>query len=196
MALAAIVMAAGASTRMGAPKALLVWRGQMFVTHAIALASGAKVSPIVVVEGADRLPDDAIADAVRVVNEAWRDGPLGSLQTGLRALLDAGPSGVLVLTVDRPHVRPRTIESLVQGHAREPAAVWQPSHGSKHGHPVLWPAALIPELLALGRDRTPRDLLERDDVAPRRRYVEVTDAAVLDNIDTPEDLAHLDSTAT
>jgi len=196
LSLAAIVMAAGASTRMGAPKATLVWRGQAFVTHAIALACAAKASPVVVVEGADRLPDDAIAGAVRVVNEAWRDGPLGSLQVGLRAVMDAAPTGVLVLTVDRPHVHPRTIESLVQGHAREPGAVWQPSHGSKHGHPVLWPAALLPELLALGGGQTPRDLLERDDVAPLRRFVEVADAAVLDNIDTPEDLAHLGSAAT
>ena len=105
---AAVVLAAGASTRMGAPKALLVWRGQPFVAHAIALARAVGAGPIVVVEGAHAIPDELLGTAVRVKNDAWQLGPLGSLQAGLRLALadDPVPQAVLVLSVDRPHVDP------------------------------------------------------------------------------------------
>ncbi len=189
--LAAVVLAAGASTRMGAPKAMLVWRGQPFLTHTIALARVAGASPIVVVEGAHALPEELLADVVRAKNDAWELGPLGSLQTGLRVATKDDPSGVLVLSVDRPHVTPATIEALVRAHEREPASVLQPRCDGKHGHPIVWPLDLAHRVLALRIDATPRDVLGTSDVTPRRHFVDVVDAAVLDNIDTPDDLERL-----
>jgi molybdenum cofactor cytidylyltransferase len=189
--LAAVVLAAGASTRMGAPKAVLVWRGQPFVTHAIALARIAGATPIIVVEGAHALPEELLADAVRVKNDAWELGPLGSLQTGLRLATKDDPTGVLVVSVDRPHVAASTIEALVRAHEREPTAVWQPSCDGKHGHPIVWPLDLAQRVLALRIDASPRDVLGAPDVAVRRQFVHVTDTAVLDNIDAPDDLERL-----
>lgn len=192
--LAAVVLAAGASTRMGAPKAMLVWRGQPFLTHTIALARVAAASPIVVVEGAHVLDEELVVDAVRVKNEAWELGPLGSLQTGLRLATKDDPSGVLVLSVDRPHVQPSTIEALVRAHEREPTSVLQPRNDGKHGHPIVWPLDLAHRVLALRIDASPRDVLGTSDVAPRRHFVDVADRAVLDNIDTPDDLERLYAT--
>ncbi|MEM7157677.1 MAG: NTP transferase domain-containing protein [Myxococcota bacterium] len=190
--LAAVVLAAGASTRMGRPKALLRWRGRPFVLHAIELARVAGAKTIVVVEGAVPLPDDALGGSTRARNEAWAEGPLGSLQCGLRAATAAQPgASVMVLTVDRPHIDPGTVTALAAACEADPQAVWQPRHGERRGHPIVYPADLALEICALQPPQTPRDLLSRPAVAARRRQIEVNDSTVLDNLDRPEDLDRL-----
>lgn len=190
--LAAVVLAAGASTRMGRPKPLLPWRGRPFVWHVLeqARAAGAELS--IVVEGAVALPREVLGSAIVVRNEAWAEGPLGSLQVGLRAVIDAGvASPVLVLTVDRPHVHADTLRALARAVDDEPTAVWQPRLGGRRGHPIVYPADLVASLVALRPPATPRDLLAAPEVASRRRQVEVDDLAVFDNLDTPEALQGL-----
>ena len=186
MSVAAVVLAAGESTRMGQPKARLQWRGRSFVEHAVALAAGC--APIVVVSGAADLP----ALGVRVAENAqWRMGPLSSLQVGLRAIEAEAWTGVLVLTVDRPHVDASTIAALLRGHAARPDAVLQPMHAGRSGHPILHPRDVAEALLQLPPSASARDVVHRPDVASRRVAIEVDDPAILDNIDTPEDLARL-----
>jgi molybdenum cofactor cytidylyltransferase len=190
--LAAVVLAAGASTRMGQPKPLIEWRGRPFVWHVVEQARIAGADPVIVVEGAVALPREELGGAVVVRNEKWADGPLGSLQVGLRAVVDeGGRSPVLVLTVDRPHVAAATLQSLVSSFECDPTAVWQPRLGEKRGHPIMYPDDLIPALLALQPPTTPRNLLAQPEVASRRRQIEVDDPAILDNIDRPEDLGRL-----
>jgi molybdenum cofactor cytidylyltransferase len=190
--LAAVVLAAGASTRMGRPKPLLRWRGRPFVWHVIEQARVAGASPVVVVEGAVSLPTEELGGALLVRNEAWADGPLGSLQVGLRAMVEAGGRGpVLVLTVDRPHLAERTLRALARALEGDPSAVWQPRLGERRGHPIVYPNDLVSTLIALRPPTTPRDLLAQPEVASRRRHVDVDDPAVLDNLDTPQDLERL-----
>jgi molybdenum cofactor cytidylyltransferase len=188
--LAAVVLAAGASTRMGRPKALLSWRGRPFVWHVVEQARVAGSSPVVVVEGAVALSAEALGGAEVVRNEAWADGPLGSLQVGLRALGDVG-TPVLVLTVDRPHLAAETLRALARAVEGDPSAVWQPRHGERRGHPIVYPVDLVSALIALQPPETPRTLLAQPEVAARRRQIEVEDPAVLDNLDTPQDLERL-----
>jgi molybdenum cofactor cytidylyltransferase len=182
---AAIVLAAGASTRMGRPKALLVHRGRSFVRCAVDLAAGC--DPIVVVTGAVDLADLDLGPALRVHNPTWPQGQLSSLQRGLAALAD--PPGLLVLTVDRPHVRPATVAALLAAFAGDPAGVWQPAHAGRRGHPIVYPASLVSALRGLPADASPRDLLGRH--PHLRRSLDVDDPAVLDNLDRPADLEHL-----
>lgn len=190
--LAAVVLAAGASTRMGRPKALLSWRGRPFVWHAIQQANVAGAEPIVVVEGAVALPRDAWSGALLTRNDDWAEGPLGSLQSGLLTVRDHAPeAGVLVLTVDRPHIAPATVRALAEAIRREPGAIWQPERGSRRGHPIAYPSDLVPALLELRPPDNPRTLLARPEVAARRRRLSVDDDAVLDNLDRPEDLHRL-----
>jgi molybdenum cofactor cytidylyltransferase len=189
-ALAAVVLAAGAGARMGRPKALLEWRGRSFVRHAVALAEAAGAAPIVVVEGAVELAASELGPALKVVNPTWPKGQADSLRRGLGAL--AGEDvGVLVLTVDRPHVRAETAAALAAAWRAAPTQIWQPRHAGRRGHPIVYPAALVPELRALGPDESPRDLLRRPAVAALRQELEVEDPAVLDNLDRPADLARL-----
>lgn len=186
---AAVVLAAGASTRMGAPKALLEWGGRTFLRRVIDLAAAAGCAPIVAVAGAIRLPRAELGAAIEVVNETWSEGQLSSLQVGLRAI--AGAPAALVLTVDRPHVRPSTIAALLAGHAADPTAIWQPAHGGRRGHPILYPGDLLPAIVTLPAALGPRSWLGSPAIAARRREVAVDDPAVLDNVDTPADLARL-----
>lgn len=182
---AAVVLAAGASTRMGQPKPLLRHRGRTFVGCAVDLAVAAGCAPIVVVTGAVDLP--AEPPAIQVHNPTWPLGQLGSLQRGLAALGD--PNGVLVLTVDRPHLRPDTVIALVAAFRAAPHLLWQPEHRGRRGHPQIYPAALLPALAALPPDASPRALLAEH--AALRRTLALDDPAVLDNLDRPEDLVHL-----
>lgn len=183
---AAIVLAAGASTRMGRPKALLVHDGRPFVRCVVDLAAGC--APILVVTGAVDLDLD-VHPAIRIHNPAWPQGQLSSLQRGLAELGE--PAGLLVLTVDRPHIRPSTVVALLAAFAGAPGCIWQPAHAGRSGHPILYPAALLPALRALPPDASPRDLLARH--ADLRRSLPVDDPAVLDNLDRPEDLTRLRS---
>ena len=190
--LAAVVLAAGASTRMGRPKPLLEWRGRPFVWHVLEQARAAGAEPVIVVEGAVVLPGEELEGATIVRNEAWAEGPLGSLQTGLWSVVDGGARGpVLVLTVDRPHVRAETLRALAQAVEADPRAIWQPRFGERRGHPIVYPNDLIPALMTLRPPATPRDLLAEPQGAARRRYLEVYDPAILDNLDAPADLERL-----
>ena len=187
MTVAAVVLAAGASTRMGRPKALIEWQGRPFFVHCVERAEAVGCRPVVVVWGAT--PLSTFPGAVE--NEGWRDGPLSSLQVGLRAVLPADPSGVLVLTVDRPHVSEDTLLGLVEAHARDPGAVVQRRVGETTGHPILHPRAVVDALLRLPPTDTVRTVLGQPEVRGTRVRVEVDDPAVLENLDTPEALQRL-----
>lgn len=184
----AVILAAGASSRMGQPKALIPWRGAPFVAHCITQAQRAGCNNVVVVAGAVALPADTTIGARVVDNPAWAEGQMSSVQTGLRAV----PSGaVLLLTVDRPHVQPETVTALVAAWRAEPTLVWQPIFNARRGHPLVYPADVVAAVVDAPPGQTQRDVLARPDIAPRRRTLPCEDAATVDNLDRPEDLARL-----
>jgi CTP:molybdopterin cytidylyltransferase MocA len=184
---AAVILAAGASERMGSAKPLVQWRGRSFVRHVVDRAVACGCAPIVVVTGAHAIDAAEVAPAVIVENPRWAAGPTTSLQVGLACVGDV--DAVVIATVDWPHVDATTWAALLTAHDTE--HVWQPRHGERRGHPLVVPASLLPRIAALTPDETLRDLLRSPEVAPLRRTIEVTDACVLDNIDTPADVARL-----
>jgi CTP:molybdopterin cytidylyltransferase MocA len=144
-----------------------------------------------VVDGAHRL--DALVGVEVVHNHEWQRGPLSSLQVGLRRVLEGASmsDAVLVHHVERPRVRVETIRALLAGFAREPEGIWQPTHEGRSGHPVLWPRAMFDELLQLDPMHASARELLRGAAAARRRKLELDDPGVLENFDTPDDLAQL-----
>ncbi len=187
--LAAVVLAAGASQRMGQAKALLIHRGRSFVGCAVDVAVAGGCDPVFVVEGAHALPAASLAPAQVLAHPGWAAGQLSSLQRGL-ICVPTSAIGVLVLTVDRPHVQVATVRALVAAFQTDPDGLWQPVFQGRRGHPVIYPAALLPAVLALPAAASVRPVWAEH--AARRRLLTVDDPAVVDNLDTPADLHRLE----
>nr|WP_255216375.1 NTP transferase domain-containing protein [Pseudenhygromyxa sp. WMMC2535] len=188
---------------MGGPKALVQLAGRSFLDHGLALLAAGGCQPLLVVEGAHALRERVgpRPDVRWVHNPDWPRGPLSSLQAGLRAALEQaaadgpgldGLDGLLVHHVERPRVRPQSVQKLLAAFAGEPQACWQPSCAGRSGHPLVLPRAAFTDLLALDpATASLRDLLRSSAWAPRRRKLALDDPGVLENLDRPEDLEGL-----
>ncbi|HET7791610.1 MAG TPA: nucleotidyltransferase family protein [Gemmatimonadales bacterium] len=194
MSIAGVVLAAGRSTRMGTTKALLDFRGQPFVIRVLEALEALDLKTRVVVLGADAArvrPAIATHECLIVENPDVDAGPIASLRLALRAVEGIRPAGVLVWPVDLPHVRVSTVERLIEARARQGGAAIIPSFADRHGHPVIWDAALFEELetSAAASKAGARAVLEthRDQVT----VVPVDDPAVTDDLNTPEDYERL-----
>ncbi len=184
---AAIVLAAGASTRMGQLKQLLPVAGQPMVRRVTAAVCAANLEQVVVVLGAQA---DAVAQALHglpvelVVNHAWQEGMSSSVRAGIGALHPEIDAALLVLA-DQPHLTAELLRALVDRYQVSGALVVAPYYGGRRGNPVLFDRALFAELEAVAGDRGGRSVIAhyRADLA----QVEVDDPAVVSDIDTPED---------
>lgn len=180
-----IILAAGASTRMGSPKALLLYQNETFLDRLIGQLQGL-CARVTVVTGAHTGPIRAgtrRGAAVRwVVNEHYADGQLSSLQCGLRAL-QPGSTHVLFTLVDHPAVQAETLR-LVWAASSGPAApvVVIPRWRGKRGHPVCCARPIVDELLTLPRQSSAKEVIRA-----HARYVDVDDPGICADIDDPED---------
>lgn len=192
--IAGIVLAAGASERMGRCKALLRIGKRPAVEVVLGALSGAGLSPVAVVVGrhADEILSEAdLGDAEIVDHPGWAAGRTSSIQAGLRALPDDCRAVVLAL-VDMPYVKSSTVEALVDTfHALPNSQAVIPIHRNRRGHPILLARSLFAKIDALGPDEPLRNLL-RD---ARAVEVPVDDPGVLVDLDTPEDLDRASRTA-
>lgn len=190
--IAAVLLAAGASSRMGSPKALLEFQGETLLDRQIGLYAE-RCRPVVCVLGFDAGRVAAglrrAEDAVLVLNPRPERGQLSSLQCGLRALPPC--DALFFLPVDSPGVRPGTLEKLLAAWseaAKAPAFVIPQCRG-RHGHPVLMSGAQIPAMLALPEGAPARDLVHARKA--ETLYVEVDDARIRIDLDTPADFEAL-----
>ena len=189
--IAAIILAAGSSTRMGRPKQLLPIDDQPMVRHVVEAVAAAGLDQVIVVTGAHAgAVEAALADfAVDLVfNEHWAQGMSGSMHTGLRALRPEIQAALLVLG-DQPAVTTGLLQSLVVGYRDTGAHIVAPVYRGQRGNPVLFARALFSELLAVQGDRGGRELLKRH--RDQVYQVEVGDPAVLIDIDSPQDYDEL-----
>jgi molybdenum cofactor cytidylyltransferase len=180
---AAIILAGGASRRMGSPKALLTWGGETFLDRLIGVFQPPCLNVIAVLgHEPERIRAAATRPADFVFNPDHALGQLTSLQCGLRALppdIDA----VFFTPVDYPAISAGTVRTLLHSYTgRELAVV--PRRDGKRGHPVLVAAELVPEFLALAPDRSARDVMHRH--VDRTLYVDVEDAGTVHDVDDPE----------
>ncbi len=180
MKVAAIVLAAGGSTRFGQPKQLLNFRGQPLVRRIVEAALAAGCSPVVVVVGRDR---EAIATGLRdlevqlVPNENWQEGIGSSIRVGLNALPEA--AAFILAACDQPHVDADLVARLIA--ARRPIAA--SAYSGTFGVPALFSARYREELLALPNEHGAKVVIARHlaEVAT----IDFPDGAI--DIDTPGD---------
>jgi len=162
---AAVVLAAGASRRLGQPKQLLLMNGETLLARAVRLAVEAGTARAIVVLGAE---DERIratvdfGDALPVTNSNWQQGMAGSIHAGLRALLENLPAAeaALILACDQPLLTAEHLRALLEAFAAESgAAIVASAYAGKMGIPAVFPRALFAELLALSGDQGARALL-------------------------------------
>jgi CTP:molybdopterin cytidylyltransferase MocA len=181
--IAAVILAAGASRRMGSPKALLDYQGELFLNRLIRVL-GAVCDPVIAVLGyhADAIRARAIGNVQFVVNPDPERGQLSSLQTGLAAV-PRDVEGFLFTPVDSPAVRESTLHQLVERFRDRKAATQFviPRYEGKRGHPVFAAAPLLAEFLDLPLTAQAKDIVHA--YVPRTEYVDVDDPGILADID-------------
>ena len=191
MKAAAVILAGGASRRMGSPKALLPIGGETFADRLIGVFQGL-CDQIVVVLGheAERIRAGVKRDATFVFNPDHALGQLTSLQAGLRSI-HPETDAVFFTPVDYPAFTRSTVTSLLYAHGSAPITV--PRFQTHHGHPVLVSAVLVPEFLALPLEGSARDIVHRH--AGHTLYVDVDDPGITRDVDHPEEYQALLRTA-
>ena len=186
MTVAGLLLAAGAGRRYGMPKALVRYRGRLFVEHAADALHAGGCGPVVVVLGA--LADDvrstaALSGSSLVDNPDWASGMGSSLRVGLAGLAGVDATAVVVLPVDTPGVTAEAVRRFVA--MASPSALARATYGGTPGHPVLigrerW--AAVAELA--DGDAGARPYLAQHDVTT----VPCEDIASGADVDRPEDL--------
>ena len=184
MRLAAIVLAAGRSSRMGANKLLLKVGDQRVIEH---ILFSLKPYETIVVLG--HRPDDVkhiveASGAETVHNPGYDEGMATSFQAGLRAL-DPDVEAVFMVLSDTFGIDHELLEEMKGVLIDDPEAlIVSPVYEGRRGHPVLFRRPLFDEFLGLGEGETMRDIVNRHE--NRHRYVEADIWCTVD-LDTPED---------
>lgn len=161
-----VLLAAGASVRLGRPKQLLTYNGQTLLNHSIhnALDSGAQ--PVVVVLGAhaQQLQEKIKKDAVHLmVNANWQEGMASSIRCGVNYLLETAPSveGLILMVCDQPYVTTSLLNELMEAHEKSGKQIIACSYENSFGPPAFFHQSLFDELLQLKGDIGARSVVRQ-----------------------------------
>lgn len=163
-----VLLAAGESRRMGAPKQLLPFGDTTLIGHAIRQALSSGCSSVIVVLGAnvDSIHHTLLDQPVSVVeNPDWREGMGASIRVGLKELLKLSPEldGVLLMLVDQPFLKPNDLRDLVVGFEQSRAGIvasrYEKDGEEIIGVPALFGRSLFPELLALTANEGAKNII-------------------------------------
>jgi len=175
--IAAVVLAAGASTRLGRPKQTLMIDGETLVERAVRLATEAGLSPVIVVVGPDTSFAEKMRGCVVVVNEKASEGMASSIRCGVLAADHC--DGVVLMASDQPALTAEHLRALC-GAGDVPVGS---AYAGKVGIPAYFPATMFRELMKLKGDVGAREMLR---TAPG---ISAEDLSF--DIDTEEDIARL-----
>lgn len=190
--IAAVILAAGESQRMGTTKALLKIGKISFIRCIVKAFQASDAERVIVVLGAasDEVKQEiADLDITVVVNSDYKQGQLSSILAGISAAEQFGTEAVFLHPVDHPWVTPQTINQLIAAFRASRSPVVTPVYNGKRGHPVLFAADLFSEL-----KNAPSEIGARFVVWSHQadvREVETHDGGVILNVNTPEDYEHL-----
>ena len=186
--ISAIILAAGASKRMGQPKMLLPWGTLTVIEHVITTFLNAGVEEVLVVTGGAREQVEKVTAQYsirRIYNKDYTKGEmLSSLQLGLMAMSTQAQAALVGLG-DQPQIQERSVRLVCDAYRESKPRLVVPSFQMRRGHPWLVARPLWDELLQLKPQESPRDFLNRH--AGEIHYVEVDTPSVLADLDTPED---------
>jgi molybdenum cofactor cytidylyltransferase len=190
--LAAVILSAGASSRMGRPKALLPYREGTFLEHLINVTRHPRigVTRVVLGAGAENIQSAAKLDpSLIVVNSEWEKGQLSSICAGIRSLEGISTDGMVLCPVDHPLVSARLVSDLVERFYAENKAIVVPTYDSRRGHPAIFSSSLYSELLAAPLDKGARAVVWAH--AADVLEVPTDEEGVVLNINDPQMLHHV-----
>lgn len=186
----AVILAAGASTRMGRPKQLLALDGQTLLVRTVEAALASEAWPVVVVLGANAEaiePTLARHPVLIVENEAWAEGMASSLRAGIQTLrqFSRALDAAVIALCDQPAFSADTIAQLVAAQRMTGRSIVAARYAGRQGAPALFLREHFPTLAALTGEAGARDLLNGDPA--RVAAVELPELAL--DLDTPADFA-------
>lgn len=190
MSVAAIIVAAGSSSRLGEPKQLILIDGEPLLQRAIRCAVEAGASPVFVMLGAHRdLIEHSIdfRSAKLVVNDEWEEGLASSIRMGVKTAQTEAPTaeGLLLMTCDQPSVTAEHLHRLIlMSYAQSAPTAIVSRYGGTRGIPAIFPRQAIHDLLDLRGDKGARELLAK----PPWPVISIPLAGGEIDIDSPKDL--------
>jgi molybdenum cofactor cytidylyltransferase len=161
-----MILAAGASTRMGTPKQLLLYRGRSFVRHFCDVAIASVCQPITVVLGAnaEQIKPEISQLPVQIVeNQQWAEGMSSSIRVGLEALLGVNQNleAVAIALCDQPFVSSQTLDRIVEAYHFTGKPIIASEYAGTLGVPVLFSHTLFSEIMALKSNEGAKQLIKR-----------------------------------
>lgn len=191
MTTAAIILAAGASARMGRSKQLLPVNGRPLLLHTIDVVSQTTLAPAVVVLGANHqehqeLIKDSNPDIA--INPHWQSGMGGSLKAGLNHLLTQAPStdAVVMLVCDQPDITADHLQALIQKYQSGKSPIVASWYANTAGVPALFDKTMFAELLRLEDSQGAQKIIRQHTYI--LSVVDFPGGAI--DLDTPEDYEH------
>lgn len=161
-----IILAAGASSRLGSPKQLLIYSGAPLLQHSIEVAQLSDARSVIVVLGAnsDLINDELKASTVKIViNSQWKEGMASTIRYGLQTLLELNPEtkAVIFMVADQPFVTAELLNSLMDVNRKEQRSIVASKYGTTFGTPVLFAKRFFPELMELTGDVGAKSLVRK-----------------------------------
>ncbi|MCY4488731.1 MAG: nucleotidyltransferase family protein [Deltaproteobacteria bacterium] len=184
----AVVLSAGASSRMGRPKALLPVDGVPFIERIVRALERTEVERTLVVLGHNA---EAMREAIAylgvdtVVNPDYARGQLSSLHTAIRALDGEPVEAILVHLVDHPFIESRLVDRMIERFRAEQKLIVVPRFNGRRGHPVLFSSRLFPEFMAASLDTGAKPVVRGH--PEETLELDTDEAGILVDIDTPEE---------
>ena len=189
--IAALILAAGASRRLGQPKQLIKINGETLLRRTARIASEAGCDPVIVVLGFEheKIGEGlgALLRVSTVVNPEWEQGMASSLQAGLNAVSRHAPKSVLVLVCDQPRLTTETLRSLIAHHIRSRPDITASRYKGASGVPAIFDRTVVPELMRLRGDQGARKIIAQQKW--RVETVEFPGGEI--DVDDPADLTSL-----
>ena len=180
-----IILASGFSTRMKREKLLLEVGGRPLIERVIRAAKSSRLDTVILVYRDNRVMTLGKGYGVEVVyNASAHEGQSASLKLGV-ASSPEGTDGFMFILGDLPFLHSSTVDILLDAFKEDPRFIVAPAYNGKRGNPVLFPADLKGELLAIKGDKGGREILER--MSHRVKLIPMGDDRAGMDIDTPQE---------
>lgn len=162
-----VILAAGASTRLGQPKQSLQYHGKTLLNHALNEAINAKADAVVVILGknADLFKNEIDKEKIHVViNKDWEEGMASSVRLGLDTLLNIKPymDAVIFMVCDQPYISSSVLNELITTQQKTTKQIVTCNYGESIGPPALFHKKYFHELMELKGDVGARNIIQQN----------------------------------